>query len=42
MAVMGLNMWEKSFIYPSEYTTGLKFTLKFYTKMLLHVSINKP
>jgi hypothetical protein len=32
----------KSFIYPTECTTRLKFTLKFYLKMLLHVSVNKP
>jgi len=32
----------KSFIYPTECTTRLKFTLQFYIKMLLHVSVNKP
>jgi len=32
----------KSFICPTECTTRLKFTLKFYIKMLLHVSVNKP
>jgi hypothetical protein len=32
----------KSFIYPTECTTRLKFTLKFYIKTLLRVSVNKP
>jgi len=36
------TQFTKSFIYPTECTTRLKFTLKFYIKMLLHVSVNKP
>jgi hypothetical protein len=30
-----------SFIYATEYTTRVKFTLKVYIKMFLHVSVNK-
>jgi len=35
-------LYNKSFIYPTECTTRLKFTSKFYIKILLHVSVNKP
>ena len=37
-----MYVYVQSFIYPTEYTTRLKFTLKFHIKMLLHVLVNKP